>query len=98
MRPKHYWYGVVWKMITLYKKLQSEDSKQAKLMVQAINEAKAETLELPDGELRVKAVDDILIDRIKTYDGVALDVHYSSITVQRWINSFVNLVGKKAGY
>ncbi|MCQ2369243.1 MAG: hypothetical protein MJ007_02065 [Paludibacteraceae bacterium] len=98
MRPRYYWYGVVWKMITLYKKLQTEDTDQAKLMVEAIDEALAETRAMPDGDLREKAINDILIDRVKTYDGVALDVHYSSITVQRWVNSFVNLVGKKAGY
>lgn len=96
-RPTHYWYSIVKKMI-MSKELQDDTSKQAMLIKRAMQDARRETRKLPNGELRLQAVDDILIRQIKTYEGVGLDIHYDARTVQLWINSYVNLVGRKAGY
>ena len=79
-------------------KLAKERSLQAGIMKYAIEEAMLETENLPNGENRLYAIDEILIKKCKTYDGVARDLHYEARTVQNWIISFVKLVGKKAGY
>lgn len=97
-RPRYYWYGIVRQMIMASKKLESEKSVQSAIFSNAMRDAKNETLKLPNGELRVKAVDDVLINKTKTIEGVSQEVHYEHRTVQGWINSYVNLVGKKAGY
>ena len=97
-KPKHYWYGAVRKMIMSSSEVQKEKTLQAVIFNHALEDAFEETRKLPNGELRIKAVEDILINKTKTYDGVALEVFYDKRTIQTWVNSFVNLVGKKAGY
>lgn len=97
MRPKHYWYGIVKKQIMM-NKVADKSKLQTLIIENAIQEANKETKRLPNGELRLKAVNDILIIQRCTYDGVALEMHYSEKTIKNWINSYVNLVGRKAGY
>ncbi len=79
-------------------KIAGESSLQAYISMKAMRDAEAETLKLPNGELRMKAVRDVLIKKTKTYEGVALEVNYNWRTVQNWVNKYINLVGKKAGY
>lgn len=97
-RPRYYWYGIVRQMIMATDKVKDERSMQSAIFTNAMNDAMEETLKLPNGKLRVKAVGEVLIKKTKTIEGVAQEVHYEHRTVQGWINSFVNLVGKKAGY
>lgn len=97
-RPRYWWYGVVRKSITHARELETDTNVQAIIISNAIKDAKEETKKLPNGDLRIRAVEEILINKTKTYEGVALEVHYDWRTVQNWVNSFVNLVGKKAGY
>lgn len=68
------------------------------VLMKAVLEARLETEHLPNGELRLQAIEEILIKKSKNYQAFARDNYYDSRTVQRWINSYVNLVGKKAGY
>lgn len=97
-RPKYYWYGIAKKMVTKYPDLNDDKSMQAGIFQKAIKCALDETRELPNGELRIKAIEDIYFRKIKTCEGVALEINYSPSTVHRWMNTFVNTVGKKAGY
>lgn len=97
-RPKHYWYGSIRKMIMSSDLIKNERTLQATIFARAFEDAIEETRKLPNGELRLKAVDEILIKKTKTYEGVALEVSYERKTIQNWVTSFVNLVGKKAGY
>ncbi len=78
--------------------VEKENTLQSVIFNHALKDAFEETRKLPNGELRIKAVQDILINKTKTYDGVALELYYDRKTIQNWVNSFVNLVGKKAGY
>lgn len=97
-KPRHYWYGSVRKMIMCSKEVQNERTLQATIFSHALEDAFEETRKLPNGDLRIKAVEEILIKKTKTYEGVAFELYYDKRTIQSWVNSFVNLVGKKAGY
>lgn len=97
-RPRHYWYGIVRQMIMRSEELKTDKSLQATIFLNAMRDAEEETLKLPNGDLKMKAVRDVLINKTRTYEGVAQDIHYDCNTVQKWVNKFVNLVGKKAGY
>lgn len=96
-RPKHEWYGFIRMKISRYKS-ETEKTMQNAIFSNAIADAMEETAKLPNGDLRLKAVSEILIRKTKTYEGMAQELHYDYRTIQNWINSFVNLVGKKAGY
>lgn len=95
-RPRYYWHNMVRKQIQLNRGL--SQSEQRDRIRDAMAETNAELKAMPDGELRLKAVKDILIDNRYTYEGEALEVNYSAKTVKRWINAYVNSVGRKAGY
>lgn len=60
--------------------------------------ATAETLALPDGKLKMQAVNMVMIKRSHTYAGAALRVHASERTVQGWCIAYVRTVAKYAGY
>lgn len=97
-RPRHYWYYEVKGLIKKSKKTKDELTLQATILNTAMIQAETETLKLPNGDLRMKAVRDILIDQKSTINRVCEEVNYEERTVQSWISSYVNLVGKKAGY
>ncbi len=78
--------------------LPQDKSLQSKIFRFAIDEAFEETEKYNNGQERIRAINDVLIKKTKTYEGVAQDMHYDQRTIQGWITSFVNLVGKKAGY
>lgn len=96
-RPKYYWYGIVKKMIMELPDM-NDGSLQTAIMKNAYVSALEETLHMPNGELRMKAIREILIEKTKTYQGVGMEIGYEWHTVQNWIRSFVNMVGKKAGF
>lgn len=97
-RPRYYWYGTVKKLIMKYPQISKEKSTQAGIFKNAIDKSFDDTLKLPNGPERVKAIQIILIKQTKTVDGVAMDMNYSWRTVQNWITSFVNMVGRNAGF
>lgn len=94
---KFYWYSLVKKMI-MTPQVATERSLQASVLRNAMEEAETETLTLPDGPMRMLAVKKILIDQTMTYERFEIEYHYCRRTIQKWINSYVKLVGKKAGY
>ena len=97
-KPRYYWNGIVKKMVMRYPKLNDEKSSQAGIFVKSIEKSIEETKNLPNGELRVQAIEDVYFNQTKTVNGVALEMNYSWRTIQNWLNSFVNLVGKNAGF
>jgi len=73
-------------------------SAQEKIFKEAIEVVISATLELPDGDLRLRAVKEIMWDKTKTYEGVGRELNYEWRTIQNWVNRFVNMVGKAAGF
>ena len=96
-KPREYYYGDIKKWIMRKDKL-PESRLQVNVLLSAFDEAMAQTAKLDNGELRLKAIEDILINKTKTYIGVAQEIHYDWRTVQNWVTSFVNLVGQLAGF
>lgn len=96
-KPKYYWYNIVKGLIKKSKEVK-EISLQSTILNTAMIQAEKETLKLPNGELRMYAVKELLIDNTSTIERVCAEVNYQERTVQGWISSYVNLVGKKAGY
>ena len=84
-------------MIMRYPKL-SANSIQEKAFKEAIETVKEKTLTLSNGDYRLEAVEDILIKKTKTVYGVSQELNYSWKTVQNWVNTFIRMVGKEAGY
>ena len=97
-RPKNYWNPIVKKMIFRYPMLQDERTIQAGIFEKAIKDSLKETRELTNGDMRIRAIEDIYFKRIKTYEGAALELNFSERTIRYWCNDFVKLVGKHSGY
>lgn len=97
-KPHYYWNHIVKKMISRYPILKNETSIQAGIYIWAIESAIKETEELSNGAQRIKAIEDVYFKKTKTCEGVALELNFSSRTIQYWLNDFVNLVGLKAGF
>lgn len=96
-RPNEYYYNDIKKWIMGMSDL-PVDRVQVAVLKTAFNEARKETEKLPNGELRIRAIDEVLVNKTRTYEGVAQEIHYDWRTVQNWVTSFVNLVGRKAGF
>lgn len=94
---KYYWYSLVKKMI-MTPQVANERSLQASVLRNAMQEAEEATLKLPDGQMRMLAVRKILLEQTMTYERFEIEYHYCRRTIQKWINSYVKLVGKRAGY
>ena len=97
-RPRHRWYGYIKNSIEHLPQSSPEDSIQDAIFFHAFNDAVAETQKLPNGDLRIEVIQNVLVKRITTIEGEALRLHYSDRTIYGWVNAFVNLVGIKAGY
>lgn len=95
-KPNKYYYSVAKKLIMLSRDL-PEDKLIPAMVKLAMKDTNQETLKLPDGELRMRAVDDVLIKQLYTIDGEAYRIGYSERTVQGWISSYVNLFGHNLG-
>lgn len=96
-KPRYYWYNIVKGLIKKSSSI-SEISLQSTILNTAMIQAETDTLKLPNGDLRMYAVRALLIDQNSTIERVCEEVNYQERTVQGWISSYVNLVGKKAGY
>ena len=101
-RKKHYrnfWHSAVIDMLKSYSELKESNSVQSILFTSAIEDGLKETLKLPDGELRVKAIKMRYFENpTKNVEIVADEIPAGPATISRWCNSFVRLVGKKAGF
>lgn len=95
-RPRHKWYGEIKRRI-LEGKWQEPESFQDYLLMKAIYEADKETIKLPNGDERMKVIKIVMIDH-KSYTQAEFETYNSTRNIQRWITSYINLVGKKAGY
>lgn len=96
-RPKHYWYGIVQKMVYRYPRL-SEDNEQERQYKTAIDAALEQIEAEENGAEKIRAIRMVCFERRYTLDGAAQKLHYSHNTIQRWINRFINQVGKNAGF
>ena len=97
-KPKHYWYGIVKRLIMESPSHDKEESLQQYIISMAMEKANKETHKLPNGEERLRAVELVLIKKNKNVYGAALELYCSSRKVERWISSYINLVGRKAGF
>ncbi len=95
-RPRNRWYGEIKRRI-LSGDWEHPESFQDYLLMKAIYEAKQETIKLPNGSERMKVITLVLMEG-KTYIQAERETFNSERNVQRWVTSFVNLVGKRAGY
>lgn len=93
-----YWRWIPIRMIQSYRIIKNERTMQAIVFTEAIKRAIAETELLPDGKLRIRAVEMIYMKRTHTTDGAAYKLNASRRTVQRWLTDFVDLVALYAGY
>lgn len=96
-KPRYYWYNTV-KGLIKKSKYVTDISLQSTILNTAMLQAEIETRKLPNGDLRMYAVRELLIDQNSTIERVCDEVNYQERTVQSWISSYVNMVGKKAGY
>ncbi len=78
--------------------MDKETSLQSAIYKNAIERSLEETKKLPAADERIKAIEMVLIRKEKTSEGAAIELNYSWRTVQNWITSFVNLVGRNAGF
>lgn len=97
-RPRFYWYGIVKKMVMRYPGLKAEESEMAVLYTAAIEKAIRETESLDNGECRMQAIELVLFKKTHTIDGAAMEVNYSAPSIIKWINKFINEVGRNVGY
>lgn len=95
-KPKYCWYGFVKKMIM--SGYYNQDTENAQKLRTAMQDVEAQIMELPNGAERMTAIDEILIRHTKTYDGVALELHYHKNIIKRWVAQYVNQVGKRGGW
>lgn len=96
-KPRYPWYGEVKRRI-MEGNWQEPKSFQDYILMKAMFEAKKDTEKLPNADIRLEAIEAILERKTSTYNSFGMNKHYDWRTVQNWITSFVNLVGKKAGY
>ena len=81
-----------------YPALKEDNSKMANEYVSAIEKTLDELKSLENAEYRAKAIKLVYFDKTRTIEGAAMELHYSSSSVARWLNKFVNDVGKKVGF
>lgn len=97
-RYRYFWYGMVLTMIKRYPWIKTGTSEKTKGMVRSIEKAIEDTKVLPDGELRIRAIQMIYFDGTHTIDGAAMEIGACRRTIQKWCSEFVVLVGKYDGY
>lgn len=93
-----YWYPNVLNMIKRYPGIKNEDTIQACIFTRAIERSIEDTLKLEYGDNRIKAIDMMCFRGTHSSEGVALELNFSSRTIQRWKRDFVYAVAKYAGY
>lgn len=97
-RPRYWWHMHIKAAIGRYKLLKSDSSEQSDRLSSAIKWAERETRRQVDGDLKMKAVKMVLMDRTHTSEGAAMKLYVSERTIHTWCSNFVRLVGKRCGY
>ena len=90
--------GIVINLIKLYHWIKNDDSFLCVLFTNAIEKAISETMNEKDGDIKVKAVKMVYIEKTHNSDGAALELYVSPRTVRYWLYSFVNKVKKYSGF
>lgn len=93
-----YWRWVPVRMIQEYSRVKKDRSKQAKIFTEAIEQSLNDTEQMPDGRLRVRAVNLVYIKKTHTIDGAAQKLYVSRSTLKRYLYDFVELVAKYSGF
>jgi hypothetical protein len=97
-KAKNDWYEPVKKLIRISKHHPMGSSIQFDAIHTAMEEVNTEIFNEPQGNLKFYAINSYLVNETKTYDGVALELHYSASVIQGWVSDYINRVGKKAGF
>lgn len=71
---------------------------QAVIYLTAIRNAERETLKLPDGEDRLRAIEMIYYKKTHSPEGAAAALYISRRKLYRWCRAFVYAVAKNAGF
>lgn len=71
---------------------------QELVFLNAISKSVDELERYPNADDRYKAVERVLFLQNGSIVSTAQRLHYSEATIQRWINQFVNEVGRNAGF
>ena len=95
---KNDWYGSVKKFIMIYYPKGDESTEIRKKIIENCNIVLLEMAKNEHGKDQIKAIKMVLIDKTHTVDGVALELHYGSRTVQRWVSRFIEQVGERSGF
>ena len=98
VRYSTYWRWIPVRMIQEYSRLKKDTSKQAEIFREAIERAINETEQLPDGKLRIRAVQLVYLKKTHTMEGAAMKIYVSRSTVRNWLYDFVDLVALYAGF
>lgn len=96
-RPKNDYYGYIMMRIKKYPGIKKEPGLVPMLQWNAI-EKELKKLDNEKDRDKLEAVNMVLIKKTHTVEGAALVLHYSYDTVKRWIQNFVNSVGKNSGF
>lgn len=95
-RPREYYYWDIKRWLMMADRLPQR--KRTKELLQAVAEVNEETLNMPNGNARMKAIKAIIFEQRATYKGMGLELNYDWRTVQNWVTAYINQVGRKAGY
>lgn len=96
-RPQNDYYGYIKMRIGKYPEIKKEPGIIPMLQWNAI-EKELDLLNKDENQDKIKAVKMVLINKTHTVEGAAQVLHYSYDTVKRWIQAFVNAVGKNSGF
>ena len=102
-KPRQIWWSYAKNMIRMYPQLQ-EQYIQGKRMdpgtlreYHAVRKAMEQTAELPNGAVRLKVVELVLIKGTHNIAGAAIKTHCSEKTAKNYHSDFIRLVGKFRG-
>jgi hypothetical protein len=95
---KNDWYGSVKGFIMRYYAKGDESTEIRKKIIENCNIVLLETEQMEHGDDQIKAIKMVLIEKTHTVNGVALELHYGSRTVQRWVSRFIEQVGERSGF
>ncbi len=93
-----YWRWIPVRMIQEYSRIKKDKSSQAKIFTNAIEKALNDTEQMPNGRLRIRAVDLVYLKKTHTIDGASQKLYVSRSTLKRYLYDFVELVAKYAGF
>lgn len=97
-RPRYWWYGNVKREVQHYNESLQKKQPAYVAQVKAVDKALADTATMQDGEKRIYAVREVLIERRKSIISVAMEYNYHENVIRLWISDFIRLVGAYRGY